>query len=99
MNTRNNGGSTDYYDLPPKATTLSDLIEHKKMEHGIGEMFKATYALKERAERTSDANSSEIRELNKIIWFANRRITQLGGNVIKSKLVINGNNNNLDSIC
>jgi len=95
--TRNNGGSTDYYDIPKDATTLSDLIEHKKMEHGIGEMFKATYALKERAERTNDANSSEIRELNKIIWFANRRITQLGGNIIKSKVVIN--NFNVDSLC
>lgn len=97
MTDRNNGGSTDYYDIPPNSVTLSDLIEHKKMEHGIGEMFKATYALKERAERTSDANSSEIRELNKIIWFANRRIAQLGGNILKTKLVIN--NNNLDSIC
>ncbi len=73
----NNGGKTDYYSLPKNAETLSDLIEYKQMQHGIGEMFKAIYALQERANRSGNSFSSEVRELNKIIWFAERRLAIL----------------------
>ena len=79
--TINNGGTTSYYDLPfppskkyPKPT-LNDLIEYKKMEFWRGDCIKALYALEERAEKSD--TSSERRELNKVIYYCNRRLSML----------------------
>lgn len=65
------GGSTSYYELPPGATELNDLIEHKNMSFAVGNIFKAAYRLgqKEGAEEEYD--------LRKIIYFANRRLKQI----------------------
>jgi len=65
------GGSTLYYELPPGATELNDLIEHKNMSFAVGNIFKAAYRLgqKEGAEEEYD--------LRKIIYFAERRLKQL----------------------
>lgn len=71
----NNGGKTNYYDLPLDAITLDDLIEYKQMSFWRGNIFKTVYALDERANRDSKAN--EERELNKIIYYANRRLCTL----------------------
>ena len=65
-NDTNNGGSTDYYKLPPRAKDLQDLIEAKEMSFSRGNIFKAAYALNERGNR--------LRDLYKIRWFANRMI-------------------------
>ena len=67
----NNGGSTDYYKLPISAKDLQDLIEHKNMDFALGNIFKACYRLGE------CSHSEAIRDLNKIIWFAERKIKQL----------------------
>ena len=75
---QNNGGSTSYYDIPEGAKTLNDLIEHKDMRFWQGECMKAIYALTDRAARATDGSSSEERELNKIIYYANRGLAQLG---------------------
>ena len=66
-----NGGSTYYYELPEGATELQDLIEHKKMNFAMGNCFKAVY-------RIDDPEHNTIRDLNKIIWFANREKKRLG---------------------
>ena len=71
---KNNGGTTSYYDIPKGATTLNDLIEHKSMPFWKGEMFKAIYALEDRAIRATDGSSSLERELNKIIYYAQRAL-------------------------
>ena len=71
----NNGGTTSYYDVPEGAKTLNDLIEYKEMPFYLGEIFKATYALPERATRSD--NASEERELNKIIYYAQRRLNRI----------------------
>ena len=71
-NPKNNGGDTDYYSVPHKSRSLIDLIEHKDMSFWRGEAFKALYALEERAER-----SSEARELNKVIYYCQRRLSIL----------------------
>lgn len=63
----NNGGSTDYYELPGGATQLQDLIEHKEMSFSIGNIFKAAY-------RLNDKHSDRVYDLNKIIWFAEREL-------------------------
>ena len=67
----NNGGSTNYYDLPPLAKDLQDLIEHKNMDFAIGNIFKACYRLGE------CSHSDALRDVNKIIWFAERKKQQL----------------------
>jgi len=60
------GGSTSYYELPPQATELNDLIEHKNMSFALGNIFKACYRFGEK-----DA-ASRLYDLNKIIYFAER---------------------------
>jgi hypothetical protein len=65
---QNNGGKTDYYDVPAGAETLADLIEYKDMAFWRGEIFKACYRI------GGKDNTTEIRELNKIIYNANRRL-------------------------
>lgn len=73
-NAENNGGKTGYYDVPPGAETLNDLIEHKNMPFWRGEILKAAYGLEGRTEKNG---GSEVRELNKIIYYANRRLRQI----------------------
>lgn len=70
-NSVNNGGSTDYYKLPAGAKDVQDLIEYKNMNFAIGNCFKALY-------RLGDCNHSDKeRDLNKIIWFAQRELNLL----------------------
>ena len=68
--TNNNGGDTDYYKVPSGASMLQDLIEYKDMSWNQANIFKAAY-------RLGDSHSSVERDLNKIIWFANRMLQQL----------------------
>lgn len=68
--TNNNGGDTDYYKVPSGASMLQDLIEYKNMSWNQANIFKAAY-------RLGDSHSSVERDLNKIIWFANRMLQQL----------------------
>ncbi len=68
--TSNNGGDTDYYKVPPNAEMLQDLIEYKDMSWNQANIFKATYRLKD------NTHSDLDRELNKIIWFAQRMLDQ-----------------------
>lgn len=77
--TINNGGPTHYYDLPTASErpTLDDLIEFKKMQRWQAEVFKASYAIKDRAKRATDGSSSEVRELHKMVYYINRRLSQL----------------------
>lgn len=65
------GGSTSYYKLPLNCTDLADLIEYKKMNFNRGNIFKAAYRLGEKDTAT------EIYDLNKIIWFAQREIARV----------------------
>lgn len=57
----------DIYKLFPQ--TLNDLIEHKNMKPWQHEVMKAVYAIDDRAKKNG---GSEIREINKIIYYANR---------------------------
>lgn len=70
--TNNNGGDTDYYKVPSGASMLQDLIEYKDMSWNQANIFKAAYRLGD-----SQTHSSMERDLNKIIWFAQRMLNQL----------------------
>lgn len=63
---KSDGGSTDYYKLPAGATELADLIEHKKMDFNVGNIFKACYRLGEKE------GNDLLYDINKIIYFAER---------------------------
>ncbi|MGH0328704.1 hypothetical protein [Sinorhizobium meliloti] len=68
---KSDGGSSSYYLIPNGARDLLDLIEHKRMEFGIGNIFKACYRLGEK-----DGTSKRY-DLNKIIFFAQRELARL----------------------
>ena len=70
--TNNNGGDTDYYKVPSGASMLQDLIEYKDMSWNQANIFKAAYRLGD-----PQTHSSMERDLNKIIWFAQRMLNQL----------------------
>lgn len=57
-------------DMCPQ--TLNDLIEHKDMKPFQHEIMKATYALNERALKNPKKGSSKLREINKILYYAER---------------------------
>ena len=62
------GGSTDYYKLPEGAGDLLDLIDHKQMSFGVGNIFKACYRLGEKV------GASREYDLRKIVFFAQREL-------------------------
>lgn len=66
----NNGGSTDYYKLKPEWVDLQDVIEDRQMSFAQGNILKAAFTFN--TNRHSGTNS--IRDLNKIIYFANREL-------------------------
>jgi hypothetical protein len=65
------GGDTKYYELPPGATEIQDLIEYKKMSFSIGNIFKACYRLGEK-----QGNDLEY-DIRKILWYANRELARI----------------------
>ncbi len=65
------GLSTKYYELPYDATEMQDLIEHRKMNFAMGNIFKACYRYGHKE------NTSHEYDLNKIIWYANRELKRL----------------------
>lgn len=72
----NNGGSTDYYKLKREWKEAQDIIEDRKMNFAQGNIFKVAFTFNV---GQHDA-STEVRELNKIIWFAQRRLNELAQN-------------------
>jgi hypothetical protein len=67
---KSDGGTTSYYQLPPDAKELLDLIEYKKMTFPVANIFKACYRLgeKEGADLEYD--------LRKILFFAERALLE-----------------------
>lgn len=66
--TKSDGGSSSYYDLPPSARDIGDLIEFRQMSFGVANIFKACY-------RMGLKNGIDDRyDLFKIIYFAQREL-------------------------
>jgi len=68
---QNNGNDTDYYKIPADAEMLQDLIEHKDLNWNIANIFKSCYRIND------STHSSYERDLNKILWFANRELNRI----------------------
>lgn len=71
-NPKNCGGDTDYWKLPENSKGLNDLIEYKNMSFAQGNIFKAAYRLGDKRH-----HSNSIRDLNKIIYYAERLINKI----------------------
>ncbi len=69
----NNGGSTDYYKLDPSWLDLQDIIESRALNFSQGNILKAAFTFN----LGRHSASTYERELNKIIWFANRELSKL----------------------
>lgn len=62
---------TNHYDLPAGATELKHLIWYKKMNGQVAEIFRSAYRL------GSASHSSTLRDLNKIIAYAEQEKERL----------------------
>lgn len=69
----NNGGATDYYRIDPSWVMAQDIIEVRDMNYSQGNIFKVAFTFNI---GRHDASNYE-RELNKIIYFAQRELDQL----------------------
>ena len=69
----NNGGSTDYYKFKENWRECADIIEDRKMNYNQGNIFKASFCFNI---GRHDGTSYE-RELNKVVYFANRELERL----------------------
>lgn len=66
------GGSTpQQYGLPEHARELQDLIEYRRMNFAVGNIFKACYR------RGTCDHSDALRDMRKVKWFAEREIARL----------------------
>ena len=68
-----NGTTAGYYTLPEGCTELQDLISVKNMNAQIGEIFRACYRYGE------VEHSPQIRDIRKILYYANAELKRLGG--------------------
>lgn len=65
------GSCPSQYGLPENCKELQDLIEYREMNFALGNIFKAVYRM------GSCSHSDKVRDLNKIIWFANRELERI----------------------
>ena len=72
-NSNNNGGTTDYYQLDPQWEQVQDIIESRQMNFSQGNILKAALCFNT---KRHDGTNYE-RELNKIIWFAQRELQRI----------------------
>jgi len=65
------GSTACYYNLPPKAKELQDLISFRDMNAQMGEIFRATYRY------GFVAHSDRARDLRKIMFYAKAELDRL----------------------
>ena len=69
----NNGGATDYYRINSKWSMAQDVIEDRDMNFSQGNIFKVAFTF-----NTSRHEATNYeRELNKIIYFAQRELERI----------------------
>ena len=72
----NNGGATDYYRIDKSWEMIQDIIEDRNMNYAQANIFKAAFCFNQGRHSGTDYE----RELNKIIYFANRELKQIKDN-------------------
>lgn len=71
MTERSDGSTASYYELPPGATQLQDLISHRDMNAQIGEIFRACYRM------GLAEHSDRLRDAKKILFYAKAEVERL----------------------
>ena len=71
----NNGGSTGYYKFDANWKECGDIIEARGMSYNQGNIFKSAFCFNIGRHGGTDYE----RELNKIIYFANRELIKIKG--------------------
>lgn len=69
----NNGGETDYYKIEENWTTFQDVIEAREMSYAQGNIFKVACTFNIGRHEATDYE----RELNKIVYFAERELKRI----------------------
>lgn len=69
----NNGGSTDYYKLKQEWKDCADIMEDRAMNYNQGNIFKSAFCFNVGRHNGTDYE----RELNKIIYFAERELKRI----------------------
>lgn len=69
--TTSDGSTASYYELPPGAKELQDLISYRNLNAQDGEMFRAIY----RKGRAS--HSDELRDARKVLFYAQAEVKRL----------------------
>ena len=72
-NSFNNGGSTSYYKFEEDWKECQDIIEHRDMNFSQGNIFKSAFCFNFGRHNATDYQ----RELNKIVYFANRELKRI----------------------
>ncbi len=80
---KSDGGSTNYYAIPPGTRDLDDLIDGLGMSFRIANIFKACMRFGKKD------GTSQLYDLNKIIFFATRERDKLLGEVVHIDLPLN----------
>lgn len=71
MKIKSDGSTAKYYELPPGAEQLQDLISYKDMNAQIGEIFRSCY-------RYGEVDHSEkLRDAKKMKFYAEAEIARL----------------------
>ena len=70
---KNNGGDTDYYAVKKEWKMAQDIIEDREMNFSQGNIFKVAWTFNLGRHEATDYE----RELNKIIWFAQRELKRI----------------------
>ena len=72
-NSINNGGSTDYYKFKENWKECQDIIEDRELNFSQGNILKSAFCFNIGRHSATDYT----RELNKIIYFANRELERV----------------------
>lgn len=67
----NDGSTADYYNLPPGATELQDLISFKNMNAQVGEAFRSLYRF------DNCPHSDKSRNARKVIYYMQAELDRL----------------------
>jgi hypothetical protein len=71
MTQTSDGSTASYYELPPGATELQDLISYRDMNAQMGEVFRACYRYGQ------VVHSPKLRDIKKIIFYAQAELDRL----------------------
>jgi len=68
---KSDGSTASYYELPPDASELQDLISHKDMNAQVGEAFRSLYRFGE------SSHSTKKRDARKVIFYMQAEIERI----------------------